>query len=261
MTNTTAAPRLALWKAALVVAAFAAAAVLASAVRAGAAVIAPAPGSTTLAAAITTANTNADASNTIILADGRYAPTGPLPTITKNLTITGDHSVQEPTTGGGPRIDGTNQNPPDSDLITVNSGVSLTLEGFLVTTASNNTNAVIRDNGKSSTIALDQPAMDRHLVTLALMVDLKSGATALDYQVADKDKVADQHYVKGSHETLALAAGNIDAIKVERDRGSDSKRNTTSWFAPQRGFLPVQIEQVEKKNGETITMRLMTGKR
>jgi hypothetical protein len=121
--------------------------------------------------------------------------------------------------------------------------------------------AVVRDNGKSIAIALDQPAMDRHLVTLALMADLKAGATALDYQVADKDKVADQHYVQGSHETLALAAGNIDAIKVERDRGSESKRNTTSWFAPQRGYLPVQIEQVEKKNGETITMRLTTGKR
>jgi hypothetical protein len=121
--------------------------------------------------------------------------------------------------------------------------------------------AVIRDNGKSIAIPLGQSAMDRHLVTLALMVDLKSGATALDYQVADKDKVADQHYVKGSHETLALADGNIDAIKVERDRGNDSKRMTTSWFAPQRGFLPVQIEQVEKKNGETITMRLTTGKR
>ena len=117
--------------------------------------------------------------------------------------------------------------------------------------------AVIRDNGKSIAIALDQPAMDRHLVTLALMADLKSGATALDYQVADKDKVADQRYVQGSHETLALAAGNIDAIKVERDRGSDSKRTTTSWFAPQRGFLPVQIEQIEKKNGETIVMRLV----
>lgn len=116
--------------------------------------------------------------------------------------------------------------------------------------------AVVRDNGKSIAIPLDQPAMDRHLVTLALMADLKSGVTELDYQVAEKDKVSDQRYAQGSHETLALAAGSIDAIKVERDRGGDSKRSTTSWFAPQRGFLPVQIEQVEK-NGETITMRLV----
>ncbi len=149
MTHRTAAPRLARWKAPLVAASIAAAA-LGFAAQADAAVLTPAPGAGTLAAAITTANTNGDASNTIILADGRYAPTGPLPTITKNLTITGDHSIQEPTVGGGPRIDGTNQNPPDSDLITVNSGVTATFEGFLVTTASNNTNAVIRDNGTAN---------------------------------------------------------------------------------------------------------------
>ena len=119
--------------------------------------------------------------------------------------------------------------------------------------------AMVRDNGKSITIPLDQPAMDRHLVTLALMADLKSGATELTYQVAEKDKVSDQRYAQGSHETLALAGGNIDAIKVARDRGGDSRRSTTSWFAPQRAFLPVQIEQVEK-NGETITMRLVSSK-
>jgi hypothetical protein len=146
MTHPTAVSRLARWKS-LLIAALATTTTLAFAVGADAAVLTPAPGSTSLATAITTANTNGDASNTIILADGRYAPTGPLPTVTKNLTITGDHSVQEPTSGGGPRVDGTNQNPPDSDLFTVNSGVTLTLEGFLITTASNNTNAVIRDNG------------------------------------------------------------------------------------------------------------------
>lgn len=149
MTHPTAVPRLTRWKASLLAAGIAAA-TLGLAARADAAVLTPAPGSTTLAAAITTANTNGDASNTIILADGRYAPTGPLPAITKNLTITGDHSVQEPTVGGGPRIDGTNQNPPDSDLITVNSGVTLTLEGFLITTASNGSNAVIHDNGTAN---------------------------------------------------------------------------------------------------------------
>ncbi len=116
--------------------------------------------------------------------------------------------------------------------------------------------ASTHDNGKDRTVSLDAQAMDRNLVTVALMAGLKSGAADLDYRVVEKDKVSDQHYVNGGHETLALAGGNIDAIKVERDRGGDSKRSTTSWFAPQRGFLPVQIEQVEK-NGETITMRLL----
>jgi Protein of unknown function (DUF3108) len=111
------------------------------------------------------------------------------------------------------------------------------------------------DNGKPSEVALDASAMDRQLVTLALMVDLKAGATDFSYHVVDKGHVYDQHYVQAGHESLALRGGPIDAVKITRDRGGDSKRQTTSWFAPQRGFLPVQIEQIEKN--DTITMRLV----
>jgi hypothetical protein len=115
--------------------------------------------------------------------------------------------------------------------------------------------ATTHDNGKTRRLPLDASAMDRNLVTLALMADLKSATSDLNYRVVDKDKISEQHYVQGARETLTLPAGSIEAVKIERDRG-DSKRHTTSWFAPQRGFLPVQIEQVEK-NGETIVMRLL----
>ncbi|MEP6484345.1 MAG: DUF3108 domain-containing protein [Rudaea sp.] len=119
--------------------------------------------------------------------------------------------------------------------------------------------ASVDDNGKSANVALASPAMDRHLVALALMADLKSGKSTLNYPVIDKTQIADQNYVQAGHETVSLGSTNIDAVKVTRDRGNDSKRQTTYWFAPQRGWLPVQIEQVEK-NGETITMRLATSK-
>jgi outer membrane lipoprotein-sorting protein len=91
------------------------------------------------------------------------------------------------------------------------------------------------------------------------MVDLKAGASALNYPVIEKDQVSDQRYVQSGHETVSLGSTNVDAVKVSRDRGADSKRQTTYWFAPQRGWMPVQIEQIEK-NGETITMRLATAK-
>lgn len=116
--------------------------------------------------------------------------------------------------------------------------------------------AATHDNGKVRSLALDAPAMDRNLVTLALMADLKSGIGDFSYHIVEKDKISDQHYVQSGRETLALPAGSIEAVKIERDRGG-GKLRTTSWFAPQRGFLPVQIEQVEK-NGEMIVMRLLT---
>jgi len=111
-----------------------------------------------------------------------------------------------------------------------------------------------RDGNQVWTAPLQTSAMDRNLVTIALMAQLKSGAHDLAFKVVDKDKVADQRYAQGAHETLSLPAGKIEAVRVERQR-TDNSRTTTSWFAPQRNWLPVQIEQVEK-NGETITMRL-----
>lgn len=110
-------------------------------------------------------------------------------------------------------------------------------------------------DGKGSWVApLRGNAMDRNLVTVALMSALKSGSTDLTFPVVDKDRVAEQRYVVGGREPLSVPAGSIEAVRVDRQR-DDGRRTTTSWFAPQRGFLPVQIEQVEK-NGETVTMKL-----
>ncbi|HZP65655.1 MAG TPA: DUF3108 domain-containing protein [Rudaea sp.] len=114
--------------------------------------------------------------------------------------------------------------------------------------------AQVDDNGRPASVALEAPSMDRHLVTLALMHDLAHASAPFDYRVVEKDKVSDQRYVESAREMLALPAGNIEAVKIERDRGADAKRRTTSWFAPARGYLPVQIEQVEKN--DVITMRL-----
>src|SRR5579864_3445840 len=49
--------------------------------------------------------------------------------------------------------------------------------------------ASVDDNGKPATVSLTSPAMDRHLVPLALMVDLKSGAQSLMYPVLDKSHI------------------------------------------------------------------------
>jgi hypothetical protein len=111
-------------------------------------------------------------------------------------------------------------------------------------------------DGKDSwTAPLSGNAMDRNSVTVALMSALKSGASRATFPVVDKDHVGEQRYTVSEREALSLPAGSIEAVRVDRQRDGDSKRTTTSWFAPQRGWLPVQIEQVEK-NGETITMRL-----
>lgn len=120
--------------------------------------------------------------------------------------------------------------------------------------------ASTREGRKHWNTALVPGAMDRSLVTVALMADLHSAsATALDYPVVEKDRIETQHYVRGANETLDLPAGRIDAVRVERERRHGS-RQTICWFAPAMAWLPVQIEQIEK-HGETITMQLESAPR
>ena len=113
--------------------------------------------------------------------------------------------------------------------------------------------AFSRDGKRSWTAPLRDGAMDRNLVTIALVVALRSGSHDLTFPVVDKDRVAEQQYVRGPGEKLSLPAGVVEAVRVDRRR-EDRRKTTTIWFAPSRGWLPVLIEQSNK--GATVTMRL-----
>lgn len=87
-------------------------------------------GTDNLTAAINTANTNADASNTIVLNPGRYTPKGKL-NITKNLTITANHALQASAGAASTSVDGSLQSSAQ-DVFVVNAGVTVTLDGFQI---------------------------------------------------------------------------------------------------------------------------------
>ncbi|HUD40441.1 MAG TPA: DUF3108 domain-containing protein [Dokdonella sp.] len=95
--------------------------------------------------------------------------------------------------------------------------------------------------------------LDRHAVTLAIAADLARGASALDYPVAGMDGIETLHYARQGEEAVHVPAGEFRAVRVSREHGP---RVSTSWFAASIGWLPVQIEQVDGKKNETITLRL-----
>jgi uncharacterized protein DUF3108 len=117
----------------------------------------------------------------------------------------------------------------------------------------------VEEGGDSFHYAIVPGLVDRHAVTLAIAMDLKHGANAFDYKVAVKDHVEDMRYERGGSESLNVPAGTFDAVLMRRvgEPGTDRKRVARSWFSEKLGWLPVQIEQTEKK-GDTITLRLAT---
>lgn len=117
-------------------------------------VIAPdTSGSDHLTAAITTANGNAAASNTIVLQPGTYAPLHQPITISKNLNIVADHSFQcPPATGPCIQVSGATANAATQDnLFVVNSGVTLRLDGFNLNNGGAVTFAAVQVNGTLTT--------------------------------------------------------------------------------------------------------------
>ncbi|MBN8728663.1 MAG: DUF3108 domain-containing protein [Xanthomonadales bacterium] len=117
----------------------------------------------------------------------------------------------------------------------------------------------MEENGRQATYAIVPGLIDRQTVTLAIAADLSQGARAFDYKVAVKDHVEDMRYSRVGEESVRVPAGAFDAVLMQRERapGAELKRVSQSWFAPSIGWLPVKIEQAEKK-GDTITLELVS---
>jgi hypothetical protein len=120
-----------------------------------------------------------------------------------------------------------------------------------------NGEVAVEEGGQTFRYAIVPGLIDRHAVTLAIATDLKRNAQAFDYKVAVKDHVEDMRYERGGNETLDVPAGKFETVLMRRvgEPGSDRKRVARSWFSEKLGWLPVEIEQSEKK-GDTVTLKL-----
>ncbi|HJT97008.1 MAG TPA: DUF3108 domain-containing protein [Rhodanobacteraceae bacterium] len=116
--------------------------------------------------------------------------------------------------------------------------------------------ANVEEGGETFHYAIVPGLVDRHAVTLAIANDLRRGASAFDYRIAVKDHVEDMRYERGGNETLTVPAGTFDTVLMRRvgTPGADRKRVARSWFAEKLGWMPVKIEQADRK--DTITLRL-----
>lgn len=98
--------------------------------------------------------------------------------------------------------------------------------------------------------------VDKHGVTAAIMSDLAAGKRGnLDYTVAERRAVEPQRFRTAANVKLTTALGQLRAIRVERVRNGGEGRVTRIWFARERGWLPLRIQQVEA-DGETLDMRI-----
>lgn len=125
----------------------------------------------------------------------------------------------------------------------------------------NNKDAILQFDWNSSSVLndiakrpgrLDIPlgTQDNLSYQMQLRLDLAAGKTELTYQVTTDGKVKTYPFVIVGTETIETAIGSFEAIKIKRDRGTHSKRDTFLWYAPELDYLIVKLQQVEKNGKE-----------
>ncbi len=101
--------------------------------------------------------------------------------------------------------------------------------------------------------------IDRQTVSVAIGLDLAAGKRGtLSYQVVDREQLERNRYRVKGEETVEVPYGRVRALKVERLR-EDSARNTTLWFGPDQGMVPVRIAQNDGSEG--FELRLVSLRR
>ena len=93
---------------------------------------------------------------------------------------------------------------------------------------------------------VDQPlapgVQDDGSVQLALMVELLSGRTPSTFRMIDRSGTREYQFARESTATLQTPLGAIATV-VYRAQKTGSPRVTRFWCAPERGYVPLKVEQ------------------
>jgi hypothetical protein len=110
---------------------------------------------------------------------------------------------------------------------------------------------------------LDQPlaptTQDDLSIQIALMYELLSGRTPERFLLLDKTEARGYNYTRERQETLSTAIGSVSTI-VYKSMKDNSMRATRFWCAPDRGFLPMRVQQTNGDNVEW-TMEIQSARR
>ncbi|MEH6577858.1 MAG: DUF3108 domain-containing protein [Amphritea sp.] len=97
--------------------------------------------------------------------------------------------------------------------------------------------------------------LDKISYQLQLRLDLINKKKELVYQIADKGQLKTYRFKRVGNETIKTDLGEFDVIKIQRDRGENSKRETFIWLAPELDYLIVKLHQIET-DGKEYTLLL-----
>jgi hypothetical protein len=110
--------------------------------------------------------------------------------------------------------------------------------------------AIVTGEGGRREVPLQDGALDRGTMQVALMRDLSTTGRPSHYLLADEDSVKPYDYTDNGEATTPTGLGQL-ATRAFVQHREGSSRATTLWVAPKLGYLPARIEQ--RKDDEVQT--------
>jgi len=93
-------------------------------------------------------------------------------------------------------------------------------------------------------LPLTPEVQDDASIQLALMAALLAGHMPERFELIDKNSVREYHYSREGEATLKTPMGDIATV-VYKAQKANSPRVTRFWCAPQRGYVPLKVEQTK----------------
>jgi len=112
--------------------------------------------------------------------------------------------------------------------------------------------------GEETKETIDGPLLDRLSVTLTVMDALqRDGFEQTQLNVFDNGRVKTMLFTNEGVENVKTRMGLLETIRVRSKAAGGATRHTTTWFAPELGYVPVKIEQFKR---EKLVARLTLSK-
>jgi hypothetical protein len=116
---------------------------------------------------------------------------------------------------------------------------------------------VQRSHKDDLTFPVSAATTDKLSLTLALQCMLRHGRTDLVLDVAEERGVRRHRYRVEGEEMLQIPGGTVRTVRVVRDRGDDSDRETRLWFAVEHDHSLVRLVQEEEGKRHELVIRAL----
>jgi hypothetical protein len=107
--------------------------------------------------------------------------------------------------------------------------------------------------GEHWDIALPEDSIDRLVMQLAMLFDLRNGETVFKYRIPRQGRIKVYDFKLVGEESVELDSGTYRALKVERM--NDDRDRSWVWSAPELDYFPVRFLK-HKKSGLKIQLTL-----